>query len=73
MGLMLIWQNYSVEFLDSGSRIRNGDWVGEETLKMQRQKEKLRQECINLAETASTKEESGNEKLMQGCTARKQV
>ena len=47
--------------------------LGVETLKMQRQQEKLRQECINLAETASTKEENGDEKLKQGCTARKQV
>ena len=47
--------------------------LGVETVKMQRQKEKLRKECINLSETASAKEESGNEKLTQGCTARKQV
>ena len=47
--------------------------LGVETIKMQRQKAKLRQECINLAETTSTKEETGNEKLMQGCTAKKQV
>ena len=47
--------------------------LGVETVKMQRQKVKLRQEYINLAETASTKEESGNEKLTQGYTTRKQV
>ena len=47
--------------------------LGVETIKMQRQKAKLRQECINLAKRASPKEPSGNEKLTQGYTTRKQV